>query len=122
MAKVKTIFVCDECGAEYPKWVGRCGSCGAWESVKSFKQSPLKKGPAGPPSELRSLDQIARDENNRIETKQSEFDTVLGGGLVRGSILLFGGQPGIGKSTLLLQLCGLIAERGENVTQLMEQI
>lgn len=115
MAKSKTVYVCDECGAEFPKWVGRCGSCGAWESVKEFKQSRLKKGPSGPPSELRSLDEISRDENNRIETKQSEFDSVLGGGLVRGSILLFGGQPGIGKSTLLLQLCGLMADQGENV-------
>ncbi|MCF7808040.1 MAG: DNA repair protein RadA [Candidatus Marinimicrobia bacterium] len=115
MAKVKTVFVCDECGAEYPKWVGRCDSCGAWESVREFKQSRLKKDPAGPPSQLRALADITRDENNRITTQQSEFDTVVGGGLVRGSILLFGGQPGIGKSTLLLQLCGLMADHGETV-------
>lgn len=115
MAKSKTVYVCDECGAEHPKWVGRCSSCGAWESVKEFKQSPLKNGPAGPPADLKSLDQISRDTHNRIQTGQGEFDTVLGGGLVRGSILLFGGQPGIGKSTLLLQLSGLMAGQGEKV-------
>lgn len=115
MAKSKTVYVCDECGAEHPKWVGKCSSCGAWESVKEFKHSPLKKGPSGPPAELKSLDQISRDTQNRIQSGQGEFDTVVGGGLVRGSILLFGGQPGIGKSTLLLQLSGLMADKGEKV-------
>jgi DNA repair protein RadA/Sms len=115
MAKSKTVYVCDACGAEYPKWVGRCGSCGAWESVKAFKQGPLKTNPTGPPSELKSLDQINRDGESRIRTKQAEFDAVVGGGLVKGSIILFGGQPGIGKSTLLLQLCGLMATSDHRV-------
>ena len=115
MAKSKTVYVCDDCGAEHPKWVGRCGSCGAWETVKEFKQSKLKVTPGGQRAELKPLDSITRDAENRIKTSQSEFDSVLGGGLVKGSIILFGGQPGIGKSTLLLQLSGLMAAAGHPI-------
>ncbi|MBC8193019.1 MAG: DNA repair protein RadA [Candidatus Marinimicrobia bacterium] len=115
MAKIKTVYVCDDCGAEHPKWVGRCGSCGAWETVKEFKQSKLKVTPSGQRTELKPLDKITRDAENRIKTSQSEFDSVLGGGLVKGSIILFGGQPGIGKSTLLLQLSGLMAVAGHSI-------
>ena len=115
MAKIKTVYVCDDCGAEHPKWVGRCGSCGAWETVKEFKQSKLKVTPGGQRAELKPLDSITRDAENRIKTSQSEFDSVLGGGLVKGSIILFGGQPGIGKSTLLLQLSGLMAAAGHPI-------
>ncbi len=115
MAKSKTVYVCDDCGAEHPKWVGRCGSCGAWETVKEFKQSKFKVTPSGPRSKLKPLDNITRDAENRIKTTQSEFDSVLGGGLVKGSIILFGGQPGIGKSTLLLQLSGLMAGRDHSI-------
>jgi len=115
MAKNKTVFVCDECGAEHPKWVGRCGSCGAWESVKEFKQSRLKNVATGPRASLKGLKEITRDDNNRIRTTQREFDDVVGGGLVPGSVLLFGGQPGIGKSTLLLQLCGLLADQNHKI-------
>ena len=115
MAKIRTVFVCDACGAEYPKWVGRCSSCGAWESVKEFKQSTSRQAPSAPPTELQQLHQIQRGKDSRIRTGQAEFDNVVGGGLVRGSILLFGGQPGIGKSTLLLQLSGAVAESGQPV-------
>jgi len=115
MAKSKTVYVCDECGAEHPKWVGRCGSCGAWETVKAFKHNPVRANPIGPPAELKPLDQITRNSDSRIQTTQSEFDAVVGGGVVRGSIILFGGQPGIGKSTLLLQLSGLMAEAGHKI-------
>ena len=115
MAKSKTVYVCDDCGAEHPKWVGRCGSCGAWETVKEFKQSKLKVSSSGQRAELKPLDKINRDVENRIKTTQSEFDSVVGGGLVKGSIILFGGQPGIGKSTLLLQLSGLMARSGHSV-------
>ncbi|MCF7824510.1 MAG: DNA repair protein RadA [Candidatus Marinimicrobia bacterium] len=114
MAKSKTVYVCDECGAEHPKWVGRCGTCGAWETVKAFKHSPLKAG-KGSSSVLKPLNQIVRHGDNRIPSTQSEFDAVLGGGLVRGSIILFGGQPGIGKSTLLLQISGLMATAGHKI-------
>ncbi|MBC8376921.1 MAG: DNA repair protein RadA [FCB group bacterium] len=115
MAKSKTVYVCDDCGAEHPKWVGRCGSCGAWETVKEFKQSKLKVSRSGQRAELKPLDKITRDAENRIKTSQSEFDSVVGGGLVKGSIILFGGQPGIGKSTLLLQLSGLMAAAGHPI-------
>ena len=115
MAKPKTVFVCDDCGAEHPKWVGRCGSCGAWETVKEFKQSRLKAVSTGPRATLKPLGEITRDGENRLRTSQQEFDDVVGGGLVPGSILLFGGQPGIGKSTLLLQLCGLLADQAHKI-------
>jgi len=115
MAKSKTVYVCDDCGAEHPKWVGKCSSCGAWETVREFKQSKLSVTPGGPRAELQPLDKITRDAENRIKTTQSEFDSVLGGGLVKGSIILFGGQPGIGKSTLLLQLSGLMAHSGHSI-------
>jgi len=115
MAKMKTVYVCDECGAEHPKWVGRCGTCGAWETVKEFKQSKLKVTQGHQRAELKALDKITRDSENRIKTSQAEFDSVLGGGLVKGSIILFGGQPGIGKSTLLLQLSGLMAASGHSI-------
>ena len=115
MAKSKTVYVCDDCGAEHPKWVGKCSSCGAWETVKEFKPSKFKVAPGGRRAELTALDKITRDTENRIQTQQSEFDSVLGGGLVKGSIILFGGQPGIGKSTLLLQLSGLMAVAGHAV-------
>lgn len=115
MVKNKTVFVCDDCGAEHPKWVGKCSSCGAWETVKEFKQSPVKITLNSGPSELKTLDKIERGQGSRIKTTQTEFDAVNGGGLVRGSILLFGGQPGIGKSTLLLQLGGLMASAGHSI-------
>lgn len=109
--KSKTIFYCSECGFEYAKWAGRCEACGAWntlvdapvEAKSTSSSAKLKRGTLNRPEMLSKLD--SRDEM-RFSTGIKEFDRVLGGGAVRGSVVLVGGAPGIGKSTLLLQMCG----------------
>ncbi len=112
--KQKTVFFCSECGNETAKWSGQCPACGAWNTLKEApsmpsaakagSQSSRKRGSLAPTllSELDSQEEI------RFSTGVGELDRVLGGGAVRGSIVLVGGAPGVGKSTLLLQLCGLI--------------
>lgn len=107
-AKTKNIFLCDECGYETPKWFGRCPSCGAWNSLKERKISAPNKG-ASPERKIQSaskvtkLSSVTALEEERISCGIGEFDRVLGGGIVTGSLVLVGGDPGIGKSTLLLQ-------------------
>ena len=117
--KIKTVYVCTNCGEVSPKWMGKCSSCGEWNSLVEDvirMDSPTKAG-ALPQAELRQiqttgLDRISvQDEESRILTGISEFDRVLGGGIVVGSVILLGGEPGAGKSTLLLQICGKIAEQ-----------
>ncbi|PKM42351.1 MAG: DNA repair protein RadA [Gammaproteobacteria bacterium HGW-Gammaproteobacteria-1] len=111
MAKGKTIYTCTECGAQAPKWAGQCGDCGAWNSmVETVATPPAERkgrhaGYAGTAGTLtvQSLKEVAPEETCRLSTGSSEFDRVLGGGLVAGSVVLLGGDPGIGKSTLLLQ-------------------
>jgi DNA repair protein RadA/Sms len=111
MAKGKTIYTCTECGAQAPKWAGQCGDCGAWNSmVETVATPPAERkgrhaGYAGIAGTLtvQSLKEVAPEESCRLSTGSSEFDRVLGGGLVAGSVVLLGGDPGIGKSTLLLQ-------------------
>lgn len=110
MAKNKTIFVCQECGSESPKWIGRCPSCNNWntyvEEVKitkagSSRHAPvIEKEKSGP----RSFNQIKSENYTRINTGITELDRILGGGIVPGSFILLGGEPGIGKSTLALQI------------------
>lgn len=106
MAKAKTVYVCSSCGYESPRWNGRCPSCGAWntftEEVIAPRQSSVTVVPAGR-SVPRHLGDIDIEEKGRITMHDPEFDRVLGGGLVRGSLVLIGGEPGIGKSTLVLQ-------------------
>ena len=106
MAKAKTVYVCSSCGYESPRWNGRCPSCGAWntftEEVIAPRQSSATVVPAGR-SVPRHLGDIDIEEKGRITMHDPEFDRVLGGGLVRGSLVLIGGEPGIGKSTLVLQ-------------------
>lgn len=117
--KIKTVYVCTNCGEVSPKWMGKCSSCGEWNSLVEDvirMDSPTKAG-ALPQAELRQiqttgLDRISvQDEESRILTGISELDRVLGGGIVVGSVILLGGEPGAGKSTLLLQICGKIAEQ-----------
>lgn len=110
MAKVKTNFFCQNCGHSSPKWEGKCTSCGEWNtyveevvSPKSSNDTP-KLGSAGKQYEIRSISEIEANPETRYKTPDLEFDRVLGGGLVPGSLTLIGGEPGIGKSTLLLQL------------------
>jgi DNA repair protein RadA/Sms len=114
MAKRKTAFVCNECGAEFTKWQGQCTDCGAWNAVVEFRVPTEPRGEravgyAGTNAgQVKVLSEIALDELPRISTGAEEFDRVLGGGLVPGSAILIGGNPGAGKSTLLLQtLCSL---------------
>ncbi len=115
MAKEKTMYVCSECGQEAAKWVGRCPSCGQWNTMKEIKLGPSPRSPLGGeslPSHLRGglegaspqpLHEIRADAEVRINMGDGELNRVLGGGLVRGSLVLLGGEPGIGKSTLILQ-------------------
>ncbi|MDR0314763.1 MAG: DNA repair protein RadA [Oscillospiraceae bacterium] len=110
--KIKTVFICNECGYENPKWHGKCPSCGQWDSmteeVRTFKNSSSKSNSAYIPASAKNLYTIKSDEEQRYKTGMSEFDRVLGGGLVKGSLVLLSGDPGIGKSTILLQICDKI--------------
>lgn len=111
--KVKTLYACNACGAQYPKWTGQCTECGAWntlveEVAAKAPASPRLAGYATGASNLQLLSQIQLEEQPRVLTGLTELDRVLGGGLVSGSVVLIGGDPGIGKSTVLLQtLCHL---------------
>ena len=111
--KQKTIFFCSECGAETAKWQGKCPACGAWNTLEEAPVQPAapkgaaRKAAVGPRPVPKRLNELDEGEELRFSTGISEFDRVLGGGAVRGSVVLVGGAPGIGKSTLLLQMCGL---------------
>ncbi len=115
MAKIKKAFFCQNCGAQSPKWVGKCPSCNQWntfveeiiekESSKdSWRDSNNSIGTSPTKSKARKLKDISIEEQSRLNTQSQELNRVLGGGLVPGSVILLGGEPGIGKSTLLLQL------------------
>lgn len=112
MTKVKTIYVCDHCGSEALKWSGKCPNCGAWNSYKEMRSRNL--GIPGKESEepaiAKSLNEIILKEEERIKSGIEEFDRTLGGGIVPGSVILLGGDPGVGKSTLILQ----VAEKVES--------
>lgn len=109
MAKEKTVYVCSNCGQESPKWVGKCPSCGEWNTyVEEIvrKEVPNKRPVSGiesPKAKPVTLSEIEADEEPRIDMHDEELNRVLGGGLVPGSLVLIGGEPGIGKSTLVLQ-------------------
>lgn len=110
MAKVKTRFVCRDCGANYPKWQGQCHDCGAWNTLEEEAVTPVapRAGKSGGYSgvvagKVQRLNEVTLFHETQIPSGISEFDRVLGGGLVHGSVVLIGGDPGIGKSTLLLQ-------------------
>ena len=109
MAKIKSAFFCQNCGHETPKWLGKCPSCNEWNTfVEELieKQVPqvVAFSKSGKTAKPQALDDIQQQEHQRIQLGDSELNRVLGGGLVYGSLILFGGEPGIGKSTLLLQL------------------
>ncbi|HVH29004.1 MAG TPA: DNA repair protein RadA [Vicinamibacterales bacterium] len=111
----KSVFVCQECGAQSPKWMGRCTECGAWNSFveeRASGESPSaahRYSSAGTRSEARLYSAIEMTEHSRVSTSIGELDRVLGGGVVPGSLVLLGGEPGIGKSTLLLQAAANMA-------------
>ncbi|MCK4990422.1 MAG: AAA family ATPase, partial [Bacteroidales bacterium] len=108
MAKIKSVYVCQNCGAESAKWIGRCNACGEWNTYveQLIHKSPARSGM----SERRDhavpqkLEDVAAAPVSRIDLKNGEFNRVLGGGIVPGSMVLIGGEPGIGKSTLALQV------------------
>lgn len=118
MAKNKTVFVCNECGYESAKWLGKCPACNSWntffeqkivESKNSSLKSGIEKGKLNVPQKLNTYE---AKETIRTSTGFDELDRVLGGGLVKGSLILLGGEPGIGKSTLILQLCDKVNGEG----------
>ncbi|SFN06591.1 DNA repair protein RadA [Dokdonella immobilis] len=122
MAKARTAYVCAECGAEHSKWQGQCTECGVWNSLSEIVLEPATRSnaPAGrrggyagsvDTARVTQLASIAAEADQRNATGIGELDRVLGGGLVGGSVVLIGGDPGIGKSTLLLQMLGTIGQR-----------
>ena len=113
--KTKTVFFCTECGNETAKWAGRCPSCGAWNTI--VEQAAPKETVKGkrytemmPRAKARQIDDLEVAEELRFATGMRELDRVLGGGAVKGSLVLIGGAPGIGKSTLMLQICGQLSK------------
>lgn len=119
--KTKTLYFCQECGYESPKWMGQCPACRAWNSFveESVTQrrggSPARQSAAGPKSRPAVLSEIELTQESRILTGIGELDRVLGGGIVMGSLTLVGGDPGIGKSTLLLQMCQKLSWQGQKI-------
>lgn len=115
MAKTKTVFFCRECGYQSSTWLGKCPECGQWNTFQEEVISKASSKPVGKPQTEKSEPKLIRDvtysENTRIPTHCEEFDRVLGGGIVPGSLILIGGEPGIGKSTLLLQTALQISDK-----------
>lgn len=110
MAKTKTVFYCTNCGNESAKWQGRCLACGAWNTMEEHIEKPIapgrsKSSPVGQSRKAQKLSDVDTDVEIRFKTGMGELDRVLGGGAVEGSLVLVSGAPGIGKSTLLLQIC-----------------
>ncbi len=117
MAKTKTSFFCQNCGTQYAKWVGKCTACNEWNTIveevvqKEEKRNWKQTSPTKRVSKALKIDEISINEEDRIDTKNNELNRVLGGGLVKGSMTLLGGEPGIGKSTLLLQVALSISKK-----------
>ena len=119
MAKIKTIYVCQECGYESPKWMGKCPDCNNWNTfeegvteVKAKKETSVRRVTK---KEVKKLSEVTSSKSDRILSGISEFDRVMGGGIVRDSITIITARPGAGKSTLLLQVADSIANKGHKV-------
>ena len=122
MAKIKSVFVCEECGYESPKWMGKCPDCGNWNTFteeqvvqqnKAVKEAIKVRELARKP--IKKLSEVTSSKSDRIVTGISEFDRVMGGGIVKDSITIITARPGAGKSTLLLQVADNIARSGFKV-------
>lgn len=117
--KAKTVFYCTECGNETPKWAGQCPACKAWNTLveqpgRTQKKSPVSAAPSGTPRGInrpKLIAEVSSTSELRFETGMNELDRVLGGGAVKGSLVLIGGAPGIGKSTLMLQICNELCKK-----------
>ena len=122
MARPRSVFVCQQCGAQFPKWLGRCTDCGAWESLAEELAAPRGAAAAAPRTSVAlgaarnarpvPLSEVKPEQHQRASSGLGELDRVLGGGIVPGSVILLGGDPGIGKSTLGLQMLAELARRG----------
>ena len=115
--RMTTAYVCDNCGYDSPKWYGKCPSCGNWDTLKEIKIEPEAAavgaaGRAAPVDKPEALDTLSTEDELRFHTGYGELDRVLGGGAVKGSLVLIGGEPGIGKSTLMLQICRSLSQAG----------
>lgn len=115
--KAKTVYICTECGNEYTAWQGQCSYCGSWNTIVEYKAPPAegtsadtrrRTGTAGRPVKL---GEVGTHDYSRIDSGLSELNRVLGGGIVPGSLTLISGEPGIGKSTLIAQAAGRIADK-----------
>lgn len=118
MAEPKKQFICENCGQTTPRWQGKCPSCGQWNTLKEQALSVIRAGnksAVGTPGKPVMLSEVSGKETNRFSTGIGELDMVLGGGMVPGSLILLGGDPGIGKSTLALQLAGYLSAKNQSV-------
>lgn len=127
MSKSKTIFVCSQCGYESPKWLGKCPGCNSWNSFyeeKAIESKGDSKGSNGKTKKAapQVLNEVTGKNEFRTSTGIGELDRVLGGGLVNGSLILLGGEPGIGKSTLVLQLCDKMTGRRKSIIRFRGRI
>ncbi|MFC2572374.1 MAG: DNA repair protein RadA [Campylobacter sp.] len=118
MAKIKTLFECQACGNQQSKWVGKCPQCGAWDSFLELNAQQIEtlkeiSKSTAKPSLAKQISEVEIEKITRISTQNSELDLVLGGGVVEGSLVLIGGSPGIGKSTLLLKIASNLAAQGK---------
>lgn len=120
MAKIKSVFTCQDCGYQTAKWLGKCPDCNQWnsfseeESIKPVSSKGAPKSIAGRESKPKTISQIEVETVERYVTKIGEFDRVMGGGVTIGSLTLIGGEPGIGKSTLLMEVCGKLIDNYKN--------
>lgn len=112
MAKIKSVYVCSECGYESPKWYGKCPGCNQWNTMdEKISETANSAKVITSPGHVMALGDITEDVERRISTGNNEFDRVLGGGIVIGSLVLLSGDPGIGKSTILLQICQYLGKK-----------
>ncbi len=123
MVKTQTLYECQQCGYQSPKWLGKCSDCGAWNSFVEGRSEALTRGKGAEnfytlQSKLAPLNEIGTSAPPRVMTQLTELDRLLGGGMVPGSVILLGGDPGIGKSTLVLQILARLGEQGGKVAYL----
>jgi DNA repair protein RadA/Sms len=118
-SKIKSVYICSECGYESPKWYGKCPSCGEWNTMNEEIKDTAKNAVSVKSRSFTnytkpdSINEISTEDEHRYDTGSKELNRVLGGGIVKGSLVLCGGEPGIGKSTLLLQVAKFASQNGK---------